>query len=232
MQKRVLYACVLLTALFAPSLLLSQGRVTIFGTVTDASGAAITGAAIKATNTDTAQIRETVSSSDGSFILPDLPIGSYQVTAQAAGFKTFIENGIQLQVDESRRLGIRLDVGAVSENVTVTAEAAQVDTRSGALSEVIDSARIVELPLNGRNALQLQYLVAGAGGIVAPGQGQNESVSINGSRPNTNNYTLDGADNHDPFFNTPGVFPNPDALAEFSMQTNSYGATGAKTPAH
>ncbi len=80
------------------------------------------------------------------------------------------------------------------------------------------------MPLNGRNALQLQRLVPGAGGVVAPGQGQNESLSINGSRPNTNNYTLDGGDNHDPFFNTPSVFPNPDALQEFSIQTSAYSA--------
>ena len=88
----------------------------------------------------------------------------------------------------------------------------------------MDSQRIVELPLNGRNPLQLQYLVAGAGGRAAQGQAQNESVSINGSRANANNYALDGADNHDPYFNTPAIFPSPDALEEFSLQTSSYGA--------
>src|SRR5512146_1145610 len=111
-----------------------------------------------------------------------------------------------------------------AESVTVQAEATQVETRSGALREVIDSARIVELPLNGRNPLQLQYLVAGSGGVQTAGQEQNDSVSINGSRANSNDYTLDGADNHDPYFNTPSIFPNPDALEEFSLQTSSYAA--------
>jgi hypothetical protein len=203
---------------------LAQGRVTVYGSVIDPSGAAIAGATITIVNNETAQSRQATASADGSFVFPDLVIGSYKVTAQAPGFKTFVENLIQLRVDENRRVNVQMEVGALSENVTVSAEAAQVDTRSGTITEVVDSARIVELPLNGRNALQLQYLVPGAGGVVAPGQGQNESVSINGSRPNTNNYTLDGADNEDPFFNTPGVFPNPDALAEFSMQTNAYAA--------
>jgi hypothetical protein len=206
----------------------AQGRVTVFGTVTDPSGAAIIGAVVTATNNATGQSRQATSGADGGFVVPDLVIGEYQVSAQAPGFKTFVEKSIGLRVDENRRVDVHMEVGAISEDVTVAAEAAQVDTRSGALTEVVDSARIAELPLNGRNPLQLQYLVPGAGGIVAAGQGQNESVSINGSRPNTNNYTLDGADNHDPFFNTPGVFPNPDALAEFSMQTNAYGADRGK----
>ncbi len=88
----------------------------------------------------------------------------------------------------------------------------------------MDSRRITELPLNGRNPLQLQYLVAGAGGRAGQGQAQNASVSINGSRTNSNNYQLDGGDNHDPYFNTPAIFPSPDALEEFSIQTNAYSA--------
>ncbi len=202
----------------------AQGTVTLFGSVTDPTGAAIAGAGIKATNTATARSREAISSADGSYVITDLASGTYNLTAQASGFKTFVQDSIAVQVDENRRVPIALEVGSSSQNVTVTADVAQVDTRSGALREVIDSTRIVELPLNGRNALQLQYLVPGAGGINPAGQAENESVSINGGRPNMNNYMLDGADNHDPFFNTPSVFPNPDALDEFSMQTNAYGA--------
>ncbi len=157
-------------------------------------------------------------------MLSRLPIGTYVVKAESAGFKTFIQDGIQVQVDENRQVNVTMTVGAVTDSILVEAEATQVETRSGSLKEVIDSARIVELPLNGRNPLQLQYLVAGSGGVVSAGQEQNDSVSINGSRPNTNNYTLDGADNHDPYFNTPAVFPNPDALEEFSLQTSAYSA--------
>jgi len=212
-----------LGSLFA-GLLGAQGNVTIFGTVTDPTGGAIPGVKITATNKDTGISRETSTGPTGDYVLSQLAIGTYTVKAEAAGFKTFVQDNIQTQVDENRRVNITMAVGAVSDSITVEAEAVQVETRSGSLKQVIDSARIVELPLNGRNPLQLQYLVAGSGGVVGAGQEQNDSVSINGSRPNTNNYTLDGADNHDPYFNTPSVFPNPDALEEFSLQTSAYSA--------
>ena len=206
------------------ALLYGQGSVTIFGAVTDPSGAAVSGATVTVLNTGTGTSRQTASGVDGGYVVSQLPIGVYSVSATAAGFKKFVQDDIRVTVDENRRVNLQLQVGALTESVTVQAEPVQVETRSGTLREVIDSARIVELPLNGRNALQLQYLVAGSGGVVTAGQEQNDSVSINGSRPNTNNYTLDGADNHDPYFNTPAVFPNPDALEEFSLQTSSYAA--------
>ena len=106
----------------------------------------------------------------------------------------------------------------------VEAQAAQVETRRGTVSEVIDSRRISDLPLNGRNPVQLQYLVAGVGRRGTVDQQQNETVSVNGSGFRFNNYALDGSDNMDPFFNTAAPFPNPDALQEFSLETSSYGA--------
>jgi outer membrane receptor protein involved in Fe transport len=146
------------------------------------------------------------------------------VTAVRQGFSPTEIRDIVLNVNDQRTLDIQLRIGQLEETVVVRAEASQVDTQTGTLKEVVGQERIVGLPLNGRNALQLQRLVPGAGGVVAPGQGQNESLSINGSRPNSNNYTLDGGDNHDPFFNTPSVFPNPDALQEFTIQTSAYSA--------
>ena len=201
-----------------------QGSVTIFGAVADSTGAAIPGASITATNLATGATRQTTSASDGNYVLTQLAIGPYSVWAESQGFKKFVLDKIQLAVDENRRVDMQLQVGAINESITVDAPATQVETRSGALKEVIDSARITALPLNGRNPLQLQYLVAGAGGVVGAGQEQNDTVSINGLRANSNNYTLDGADNHDPYFNSPSIFPNPDALEEFSLQTNSYSA--------
>jgi len=205
-------------------LLSAQGTVTIFGTVTDPGGAAIPGVSVTASNKETGVSRKANTGAAGDYVISRLPIGTYSVTAESAGFKTAVQDNIQVQVDENRQVSIAMTIGAVNESITVQAESTQVETRSGALKEVIDSARIVQLPLNGRNPLQLQYLVAGSGGVVSAGQEQNDSVSINGSRPNTNNYTLDGADNHDPYFNTPAVFPNPDALEEFSLQTSAYSA--------
>jgi outer membrane receptor protein involved in Fe transport len=214
----------ILMLLISASLAFGQGSVTIFGTVSDSSGGAIPSVTIIATHKETGAARQTSTGPAGGYVLSQLPIGTYKVKAEVAGFKAAVQDNIQVQVDENRQVNITMTVGAVTDSVTVEAEASQVETRSGALKEVIDSNRIVELPLNGRNPLQLQYLVAGSGGVVTAGQEQNDSVSINGSRPNTNNYTLDGADNHDPYFNTPAVFPNPDALEEFSLQTSSYAA--------
>lgn len=201
-----------------------QGTVTIYGTVTDTSGSLIPGTAVKITQVETGQTRNAVSNERGDYVATQLPIGVYTVTAERTGFKKFVQTGIRVQVDENRQVLVTLQVGDVAESVTVQAEGAQVETRSGTLKEVIDSKRIVELPLNGRNALDLQRLVPGAGSVAGRGQGQNDTISINGSRQNGNNYVLDGGDNHDPYFNSPSVFPPPDALEEFSINTNSYSA--------
>ncbi|MCL4850075.1 MAG: TonB-dependent receptor [Bryobacteraceae bacterium] len=204
--------------------LFAQGTVTIFGTVRDVSGAVVPGAEISVSNTATGAVRTTATNASGDYVVSQLPNGSYNLRVQADGFKSFVQDGIAVQVDENRRVDANLQVGSVNESVEVAAELVQVETRSGALREVVDSQRIVELPLNGRNPLQLQYLVAGVGAIGSKDQAQNSSVSINGSRTNGNNYQLDGGDNHDPYFNSPSIFPSPDALDEFSVQTNSYGA--------
>ena len=214
----------LLLLLVAVVSVFAQGSVTIFGTVKDTSGSVISGAKVSIQHLETGQVRTTVSNERGGYVATQLPIGNYAVRAEMAGFKQFVQTGITVQVDENRQIPVALQVGDVAESVTVEAKAVQVDTRSGTLKEVVDSKRIVELPLNGRNALQLQSLVPGAGAIAAPGQAQNSTISINGGRQNGNNYVLDGGDNHDPYFNSPSVFPPPDALEEFSIQTNSYSA--------
>ncbi len=216
------WTCVLL--LLLPSALIAQGTVTIFGTVSDASGAVVPGALITVNNVLTGLTRQVTTDETGGYVVSQLPVGIYSVSAESSGFKTVIQDDIQTQVDENRRVHFSLEVGAVTESVTVEAAVAQVETREGAIKEVVDERRIVELPLNGRNAIELQYLVAGVGRRAGAGQAQNPSVSINGSRTNSNNYTLDGGDNHDPYFNTPAAFPSPDALQEFSIQTNSYSA--------
>jgi hypothetical protein len=209
--------------LFA-SVALAQGTVTIFGTVQDKTGAVIPKVEVTVSNSLTGYTRAVTSNETGNYVASQLPVGLYTVRAQAQGFKTFVQDKIQVQVDENRQVNIALEVGSLTESVEVQAEVTQVETRSGSIREVVDSQRIVELPLNGRNPLQLTRLVAGSGGVAAKDQGQNETVSINGGRANGNNYQLDGGDNHDPYFNAPAIFPNPDALDEFSIQTNAYGA--------
>ena len=224
MRRTACGLALIVAVMLAPGDAAAQGSVTIFGTVTDASGAVVPGASITVTNVQTAFERLTVSDANGNYAISQLPVGIYTVKAELAGFKTVLQERVPVQVDENRRVNVVMQLGELAESVTVEGETAQVDTRTGTLREVVDSQRIVELPLNGRNPLQLQFLVAGAGGRAGQGQAQNESVSINGSRTNSNNYALDGADNHDPYFNTPAVFPSPDALEEFSLQTSSYSA--------
>jgi hypothetical protein len=204
----------------------AQSNATIFGTVTDQSGAAVSGSTITATNVETQQVRRTTSGADGNYVLPELAPGNYLLTVEASGFQKYVQKGISLKVSESRQSSIQLPIGTMSQEVDVSADSVQVDTRSATISEVVDADRVKDLPLNGRNVLQLQSLVAGAGATSTGGggQAQNNVTAINGARGAENNYTLDSADNEDPFFFTPSVFPNPDALAEFSLQTSNYGA--------
>ncbi len=201
-----------------------QATATIYGTVTDAAGAVVPGTAVTATHVATGTSRQASTSETGDYVFVQLPVGRFTLRAQAQGFKEFLQTDILLQVSENRRVDVALQIGQLTERVEVEAQAAQVETRTGTVGEVIDSRRIAELPLNGRNPVQLQYLVAGVGRRAPRDQPQNETVSVNGSAFRGNNYALDGGDNQDPFFNTPAPFPNPDALLEFSIETNSYGA--------
>ena len=224
MISRTLVLCLVVVGTLPATARAQSSTATLSGTVVDGNAAALPGTSITAVNVETGQRREVISKSDGTFTIPLLQPGRYTVTALLQGFAPTEIRDIVLNVNDERTLQIQLRIGQIEETVVVRAEASQVDTKTGTLKEVVAQERIVGLPLNGRNALQLQRLVPGAGGVVAPGQGQNESLSINGSRPNSNNYTLDGGDNHDPFFNTPSVFPNPDALQEFTIQTSAYSA--------
>jgi hypothetical protein len=202
----------------------AQNTATVFGTVKDAASAVVRGASVTATHVQTGTSRNTSTNEDGDYIFAQLPVGAFTVRASAPGFKESVQTDILLQVSENRRVDFALQVGQVTERIEVEAQAAQVETRTGTIGEVIDSRRISDLPLNGRNPVHLQFLVAGVGRRGGRDQQQNETVSVNGSAFRGNNYALDGGDNQDPFFNTPAPFPNPDALQEFSIETNGYGA--------
>jgi hypothetical protein len=217
-----LAAC--LFSLVLCQLTFAQNTATIYGSVNDSSGASVPAAAITATHLDTGAIRQSTTDSAGAYVFVQLPVGRFSIRVTAPGFKEFTATDILIQVSENRRVDVNLQLGDVSEKILVEAQAAQVETRSGTIGEVIDSKRIAELPLNGRNPVQLQLLIPGVGRRGGRDQQQNETVSVNGSAFRGNNYALDGGDNQDPFFNTPAPFPNPDALQEFSIETNGYGA--------
>jgi outer membrane receptor protein involved in Fe transport len=210
----------------------AQGAPTgvITGVVKDESGAVVAGTHITAFNPGTSASFQTVASDTGIYLLRALPVGSYRVTAEKDGFKKSLQDGVLVRVNEEVRLDVTLSVGAVSEVQTVVSQATTVDTVSSTLKNVIDQRRINELPLNGRNSTSLMLLVAGVqpdqttsltSGATYPGV---SPVSANGARGNTTNYVLDGGSNNDHYSNAPNPMPNPDALQEFSVQTNNFSA--------
>lgn len=208
----------------------SVPTTTLSGTVTDATGASIPGAAVELANTATNVARQTVSDSQGRFLFSLIPPGSYQVTVTAKGFAPFVQHGITLDVDVPATLRIKLAVAGSSQQVTVTADAPMVDSESGTLRQVVSERYIQELPLQGRNAAALVYMapgtVAGKGTDTATyaTTSDTQAVSVNGTFGNQVSYKLDGASHQDNITNLNAAFPNPDALAEFSVQTNNFDA--------
>src|SRR6201988_1595601 len=143
-------AGLLLSSLSANSLR-AQATAQISGTVRDQSGAVLPGVEVMATQTDTGIARAAVTNETGSYVLPNLPLGPYKLEAALAGFRTFVQTGIVLQVNSSPVINPALEVGQVTEQVEVQANAALVETRNAGLGQVVENARIRELPLNGRN---------------------------------------------------------------------------------
>lgn len=201
----------------------------ITGVIRDAGGGVLPGVTVKATHEATNTVIEAVSNDVGTYVLRGLPVGRYTVVAELSGFQTSKNTDVIVRVNEEVRLDIGLGVGAVSEMVTVSGMASTVDTSTGTLKTVVDQERIENLPLNGRNPTQLMTLVAGVlpdrsdltSGATYPGT---SPVSSSGARGNTTNYVLDGGSNNDHYSNGPNPMPNPDALQEFSVQTNSFSA--------
>ena len=208
---------------------------TVVGVVKDASGGVVPNAAVMATNAGTNASYTGISDAEGAYSIRSLPVGVYNLSASVPGFKRYDATGIRVQVNETSRVDLQLELGSTSESVNVTATAVHVDTESPILKTVIDQSRVEELPLNGRDPAQLTRLVAGVGlyngagvtsGTTYPGSGGTGvvPVSINGARGNTTNYILDGGQNNDHYNNAPNPMPNPDALQEFSVQTNNFSA--------
>ena len=212
----------------------AQGYAKIVGTVTDASGAVIPSATVTAIQTLTGVAATVRSGADGGYVFPALLPSNYSLSVSAKGFENYSQSGIVLEADQAVTINIKLKVGSSAETITVTADAPQVDTTTGTLSQVIDEARVVDLPLNGRNAASLITLVAGVTDSTNEGNGTNQGngktfpaavvTSANGTLTNQSNYLLDGGNNLDEMTNVNGPFPFPDALQEFSVQTSNYSA--------
>ena len=217
-------------------LLVATGRMfgqagatgTVLGTVTDTTGAIIPNVKVTVTNTATNAASRTTTSSSGDYYASSLNPGTYSVSAEAKGFQKSVTSVFTLTVDQKVRVDLALKPGAVTETLEVTAQAVTLDTDSAALSQLVSQEQVEELPLNGRNFMQL--LLVGAGAVTVGGeqgtmrQGEGDAISVNGGRPEGNNYTLDGLVNTDPALVTPAVILSQDAIGEFKVESGTYPA--------
>ena len=209
----------------------TRDTAAVFGVVSDSQGAAVPGATVTMTNTATGQVRKLSTTETGQYLLPSLPIGGYSITVEKTAFKRYERTGVLLQANENVKVDIALEVGDMKTTISIVDAPAQVETRSSTLKETVDRARVVELPLNGRNAADLALLVPGVtafasnngdvGSNIRP-RGTKE-FSINGSRNNNVRFTLDGGENMDNLMNSNLAFPFPDAVQEFSVETANMG---------
>lgn len=201
---------------------------TITGTVTDSQSARVPGAEIVATQTATNLTFKTTSSEDGTYSIPNLPVGPYSLSATASGFKTVNRSGLVLEVSMRMRVDITLEVGAVSESVTVSGETSRVQTEESALGTTVERKRIEQLPMNGRNVFSLARLVAGvqpqnysADGFADAGNQAFSQVRFNGGPVYGNQIFLDGGANTAPVHGEVSVVPIADAVEEFRVETNA-----------
>jgi Carboxypeptidase regulatory-like domain len=239
-MRRIMWVSFFLIALF-----ITMGRTgraqslgTISGSVLDPSGSGIPNAAVTVINEKTNLARAVKANEKGEYSLTLLPPSVYTLSAEAPGFKKLTRQHIELQVDQTLTVDANLEVGSTTETTTVSATAPLVDTMTGTISEVVDQQRMLDLPLNGRNAAALTTLVAGStsansegafqastfGNQKVGGQAAAVAISVNGGSQTGINYQLDGGDNVDQYTNVNQPFPMPDSLQEFSVQTSNFSA--------
>ena len=212
----------------------AQIRGTLSGYVKDSTDAVLPGALLKLTNEQTGATRAVTSNADGFYQFLGLAPGSYALEAELTGLRHYKSTGVVLRVDENVRADVRMEVGAVTEQVQVTANAAVVDTRSSTLASVVDDRRIVDLPLLNRNVMSLASLVPGVTAVSAGSNSDSQSqrggpaISVNGGRNNQSYETLNGTYFNNPSRNTGLNPPPPDAVQEFRMQTANYSAESGR----
>ncbi len=226
-MTRVSLAFVLISA----SLFAQRQTASVSGLVTDASSSPIPGAKITVKSLATGLTRTAASNDTGYYAITALPAGPYSVSAGKEGFATSGVPELNLQVDQNATANLQLQVGAVTESISVVGQVAAVDTKNATLNTVINNQMMTDLPLNGRNVLQLLRLTPGT--LTASGtfnqaatrpESGSELISASGGRGNSTTFVMDGGIHEDPYTEVANVLPNPDAVQEFSYQTNNYGA--------
>ena len=217
--------CILL---IAPAAIWAQATAQISGTVRDASGAVLPGVQVTATQTETGISRMTVTNETGFYVLPSLPLGPYRLEAALMGFRTFAQSGIVLRVGSSPVIDVRMEVGQVAQTVEVQAEVAAIETRSLGVGTVVESQRVLDLPLNGRQPTDLITL-SGLAIQTSSSPGFNMDTGVNisvaGGTSYSVQYNLDGAPHLDLYDGTNMPLPFPDALQEFKLVTSSQDAS-------
>ncbi len=218
-------------ALFTGIAAAQQGRGTVSGTVTDQSGATVKGAKISITNTGTNAAVVTESNGEGFFTSPPLIVGTYRIEAEKTGFKKEVRLGLNLQVDQHAEIALQMQVGSVGETISVTAEAALVNTENASTGQVIENKSVVELPLNGRNAFALVALAPNVHSNAGPGQSgfadRGTSLadwSINGGPNAANNMLVDGSVAQNSYYPDLNANLAVDAVEEFKVQSGSMSA--------
>ena len=228
---RLLTVVILLASWVAAGRAQTQGGV--IGTVTDPSGAPIPGATVTVTNTATRGTRQTTTNTEGLYTFPSLPPGNYEVKIELQGFKTAEVPAFKVDIQQTVRRDVVLEVGALQETVTVSTGATLLNTESTTVGTVIENKVVTELPLNGRQYLNLVAVApnvnvlspsAGQAGARLGGERAQQSISAGGQRIFFNYYTLDGVNNTDPNFNNYIALPSIDAIQEFKVQTGVYPA--------
>ncbi|MFZ0939128.1 MAG: TonB-dependent receptor [Candidatus Sulfotelmatobacter sp.] len=218
-------------SLLVPALLSAQGTGgRILGRVADPTGAVLGAVKVTAINEATGVARDAQTSDSGDYVFPDLPVGSYTLNFELAGFKKGVHKSIALDVNQVITLNMTMQLGTAQEVVDVTSEAPLVDTTSTQLGAVVNNRSVNELPLNARDTyqfLQLQPGVQsqlGSSGSTFYGSGDAGAVSVNGGRGRANNFSVNGGDANDQFANLPTIQPTPDAIDEFRVISNTFDA--------
>jgi hypothetical protein len=225
------WTCVLVCAVACAAGIRAQDiSASMHGTVMDESGGTVSGAKVTAINTDTGLQRGTLSNSQGAYVLVELPVGHYRVEAEAQGFKKYVQEGISLDVNQQATVTVHLAVGTSTQKIEVTSDAPMIETASTNLGQAVGEREILDLPLNGRDFAQLGLLQTGvvpltpglleAGGPARAGQ----AYAVNGQRPESNNFLIDGADNFDTVDGGLVMEPPIDAIAEFRILTHTANA--------
>ncbi|MBM3794773.1 MAG: carboxypeptidase regulatory-like domain-containing protein, partial [Acidobacteria bacterium] len=231
MHHRLFRSLFLLSAFAIASLAQTLGDIS--GEVRDSSGAVVSGVAVTVTNSATNALRTTTTNDSGLYAFPALVPGPYRVKAEKAGFKVSQSAQIDLQVQQQARMDLELTVGQFTEAIEVSASAAALNTENATVGTVIGQKTMVELPLNGRNYLQLSALAPNVSfGFPTAGQSDSrqggdrsaQNISVAGARNSFSRFTLDGVENTDPNFNSYVIFPSVEALQEFKVQSGIYPA--------